>query len=70
MYDLSDYSGNTGFESQEEQLLANAHVYTRAGLVVHHWWIVNRCESQKKKFKFNDILFLFFILSLIKICST
>jgi len=23
--------------------------YARTGLVAHHWWVRNRCESQKKK---------------------
>ena len=26
-----------------------ACLYARAGLVVHLWWVGNRCESKKKK---------------------
>jgi len=32
----------------ETTLVQCACPYAWAGLVVHHWWVGNRCESKKK----------------------
>jgi len=29
----------------------NTCLYTWARLVVHHWWVENRCERRKKKYE-------------------